>query len=84
MKRANIGFFAREVLKRPLYPFQETIGNAILNSVLNNLGLTFTVMVSRQSGKNQTSAVIEAYLLSAYEERHYSEMRSYMETSNRK
>jgi len=68
MKRANIGFFAREVLKRPLYPFQEEIGNAILNSVINNLGLTFTVMVSRQSGKNQTSAAIEAYLLSAYEE----------------
>ena len=68
MKKANIGFFAREVLKRPLYPFQEEIGNAVLDSVLNGLGLTFTIMVSRQSGKNQTSAAIEAYLLSAYEE----------------
>lgn len=68
MKRANIGWFAANVLKRPLYPFQIEIGNAILDSVLNNLGLTFTVMVSRQSGKNQTSAALEAYLLCAYEE----------------
>lgn len=67
-KKANIGFFAREVLKKPLYPFQETIGNAILESVLNNLGLTFTVLVSRQSGKNQVSSIIESYLLSAYED----------------
>lgn len=68
MKRANIGWFAANVLKRPLYPFQIEIGNAILDSVLNNLGLCFTVMVSRQSGKNQTSAAIEAYLLCCMEE----------------
>jgi hypothetical protein len=67
-KKANIGWFAANVLKKPLYPFQETIGNAILESVLNGLGLTFTVMVSRQSGKNQTSAAIEAYLLCCMEE----------------
>jgi len=68
MKRANIGWFAENVLRKPLYPFQIEIGNAILNSVLNNLGLCFTVMVSRQSGKNQTSAAIESYLLCCMEE----------------
>jgi len=62
MKRANIGWFAREVLKRPLYPYQEIIGNAILDSILNNQGLCFTVMISRQGGKNQTSAAIENIL----------------------
>lgn len=65
-KHANIGTFAAQVLHRPLYPFQVEIGNAILDSVLNGLGLTFTVMVSRQSGKNQISALLEAYLLCAY------------------
>jgi hypothetical protein len=63
MKRANIGFFAREVLKRPLYPYQEIVGNRILESVLNGEGLCFTVMFARQMGKNQLSAILEAYLL---------------------
>ena len=55
--------FARDVLKQPLYPYQLEIGEAILDSVKNNLGLTFTVMLGRQMGKNQLSAVLEAYLL---------------------
>src|SRR5258708_25929919 len=67
MKHANIGFFAREVLKRPLYPYQEIIGNAILNSILNNQGLCFTVMMARQMGKNQLSAILETYLLCCME-----------------
>lgn len=67
-KKANIGFFAREVLKRPLYPYQEIIGNTILNSVLNSQGLCFTVMMARQMGKNQLSAILEAYILCAFEE----------------
>jgi hypothetical protein len=68
MKHAHIGEFARTILKCPLYHFQQRIGNAVLESVINNLGLTFTVMVSRQSGKNQVSAIIEAYLLHMYRE----------------
>ncbi len=66
-KKANIGFFAREVLKRPLYPYQEIIGNRIIESVLNGEGLTFTVMMARQMGKNQLSAILECYLLSCME-----------------
>src|SRR5256885_7636907 len=59
----RIGTFARDVLGRPLYPYQELIGEAILDSILLRKGLTFTVMLARQMGKNQLSAVIEAYLL---------------------
>jgi hypothetical protein len=67
MKRANIGWFASNVLHKNLYPYQEIIGNAIIESVLNNQGLTFSVMMARQMGKNETSAIIEAYLLCCME-----------------
>ncbi len=59
----SIGAFARTYLKQPLYPYQELIANAILDSILRRRGLTFTVMLARQMGKNQLSAVLEAYLL---------------------
>ncbi len=67
MKRPSIGWYAKKILQKPLYPYQQEVGNAILDSVLNHRGLTFTVMMSRQSGKNQISAVIEAYILSCME-----------------
>jgi hypothetical protein len=67
VKRANIGWFAENVLHRKLYPYQEEVGNRILESVLNNLGLTFTIMFARQMGKNETSAILEAYLLCCME-----------------
>lgn len=67
MRRPDLGWFAANVIGKPLYPFQTEIGKAIIYSVLSNRGLTFTVMLSRQSGKNQISAIIEAYLLSHVE-----------------
>jgi hypothetical protein len=67
MKRSNIGWFATNIIGKPLYAYQEEIGNAILESVLNNRGLTITVMMARQMGKNEISAVIEAYLLACME-----------------
>jgi hypothetical protein len=67
MKRANIGWFATNVLGRKLYGYQEEIGNAILDSVLNNKGLTITCMLARQMGKNELSACVEAYLLCCME-----------------
>src|SRR5579884_865926 len=68
MAQLRLGWFAREVLDKPLYPYQESIGDAILDSVFHNKGLTFSVMLARQMGKNQLSAVLEAYLLSCMEE----------------
>ncbi len=58
-----IELFARHILGKPLYPYQAEPANAILYSIDNNLGWIITIMMSRQSGKNQLSAVIEAFLL---------------------
>ncbi|GCF11219.1 hypothetical protein [Dictyobacter arantiisoli] len=63
----GIGWFARDILGKPLYPYQERVGDAILTSIREGRGDTFTVMFARQMGKNQLSAVLEAYLLFAYE-----------------
>ena len=61
--QSRIGWFAREILGKPLYWYQEQIGDSIIESVLAGQGHTFTVMMARQMGKNQLSAVLEAYFL---------------------
>jgi hypothetical protein len=66
--RKNIEWYTREILKKPLYDYQIEIAEAILDSIFNKKGLTFTVMMARQMGKNETSAVIEAYLLLCHTE----------------
>jgi hypothetical protein len=60
---SSIARFARHVLGKPLYPYQCEVANAILDSIEGRHGRIITVMMSRQSGKNQLSAVLEAYLL---------------------
>ena len=67
MKRPSIGWFASNVLKRDLYPYQIEAGDAIIDSVLEKKGLTITVMFARQMGKNELSATLECYLLSCME-----------------
>jgi hypothetical protein len=47
-----------------LRPYQTTPGRAILASVLSHSGLTFTVEMSRQAGKNELSAQLETAILS--------------------
>jgi hypothetical protein len=59
----RIGPFASTILGKKLYPYQETIGDAILDSVINGYGHAFTCMLSRQAGKNELSAILESYLL---------------------
>ena len=49
-----------------LRPYQRQIAEAVFDSVQFHKGLTFSVMIARQGGKNETSAWIEAALLSAY------------------
>ena len=49
-----------------LRPYQDRIAEAVLDSVQGRKGLTFSVMIARQGGKNEVSAWIEAFLLSAY------------------
>jgi len=58
-----ITLFAQHVLGRPLYPYQQQVAEAILASICGGHGRIFTVMMARQSGKNQLSAVLEAFLL---------------------
>lgn len=55
---------ARSTTMRPtLRPYQAEAGRAIVDSVLNQRGLTFTVVMARQAGKNELSAQLELFLL---------------------
>ena len=66
---SDVGRFARHVLGRPLRPYQLPVARAIVADVLarqrsgSQGGGLWTVMMARQMGKNEVSAVIEAYLL---------------------
>jgi hypothetical protein len=46
-----------------LRPYQVEAGRAIARSALNGEGLTITVVMARQAGKNELSAAIELFLL---------------------
>lgn len=47
----------------PLRPYQAQVARAVLESVRAGAGLSFSVMVSRQGGKNELSAQLELALL---------------------
>ena len=49
--------------KQRLRPYQVEAGRAILDSVLHRRGLSFSVEVARQGGKNELSAQLEVLLL---------------------
>jgi len=55
--------FAAYVVGKPFYPYQAEAARAIMHSIHNHLGWIITIMMSRQSGKNQLSAILEAYLM---------------------
>ena len=69
---SDIGRFARYMLGRPLRPYQLKVARAIVADVLARQrhriqsGGLWTVMMARQMGKNEVSAVIEAYLLTRH------------------
>lgn len=46
-----------------LRPYQSEVARAVLGSVARRRGLTFTVEMARQAGKNELSAHMEALLL---------------------
>ncbi len=66
---ADVETFSRFIIGRPLRPYQLEPARAILASVLNQQGHTFTVEMSRQAGKNELAAQLEAYLLNLYQRR---------------
>lgn len=49
-----------------LRPYQQEVASAILNSVFGRKGLTFSVEIARQGGKNELSAQLELLLLTLY------------------
>jgi hypothetical protein len=49
-----------------LRPYQREVAAAILDSVLGKKGLTFSVEMARQGGKNELSAQVELLLLTFY------------------
>ncbi|MBI4201096.1 MAG: hypothetical protein HY531_02255 [Chloroflexi bacterium] len=53
-------------MRQMLRPYQVEVGRAVLKSVLERRGLTFTVEVARQGGKNELSAQLELLLLTLH------------------
>ncbi|XUX00950.1 MAG: hypothetical protein TUN42_02890 [Dehalogenimonas sp.] len=49
-----------------VYPYQREVFEAVKDSVLNTRGLTFTIEIARQGGKNELSAWLEARFLAQY------------------
>jgi hypothetical protein len=47
-------------------PYQLEPANAIIDSILNNRGLTFVIVMARQSGKDELLANLIAYLLNLF------------------
>lgn len=64
---SDIRWFSKLVVGRPLREYQLAPAYAILDSVLNQRGMSFAVVFSRQAGKNEVSAQLEAYLLNLYQ-----------------
>ena len=50
-------------IKHNLRPYQLKIGRSVMDSVVHRRGLTFTVEIARQGGKNELSAQLELLLL---------------------
>jgi len=49
-----------------LRPYQQEVARAVLESIQGNLGLTFSVEIARQGGKNELSAHLEVLLLTMF------------------
>ncbi len=49
-----------------LRPYQREVARAIVNSIFGRKGLTFSVEMARQGGKNELSAQLELLLLTMY------------------
>ncbi|MGB9879166.1 MAG: hypothetical protein ACPLRM_00265, partial [Anaerolineae bacterium] len=59
---SDVRLFSKVVIRRELRPYQLAPAKAIVDSVIHRRGLTFAVVMSRQAGKNELSAQLEAYL----------------------
>ena len=59
----DIETFSRYVLKTPLYAYQLDPARAIMDSIANGRGDEILLIMSRQSGKNETVSQFLCYLL---------------------
>lgn len=66
---SDIRYFSAYVVQKELRHYQLEPARAMINSVLNAKGLAFAVVFSRQAGKNELSAQVEAYLLNLFQRR---------------
>src|SRR5579859_3070270 len=64
---ADVAPYSAHVLGKPLRHYQIEAARAIWESVRRGRGLTFTVMLARQMGKNELSAHLESFLLTRYQ-----------------
>ena len=53
-------------IRQTLRPYQAEVGRTVMDSVLRWRGLTFTVEIARQGGKNELSAQVELLLLTLH------------------
>jgi hypothetical protein len=59
----DVVLFAQHASRLRLRAYQVEVARAVVESVIQKLGLTFVVVFPRQSGKNELQAQVEAYLL---------------------
>ena len=59
-----------DLLTNRLRPYQREVAQAVLDSVFSRKGLTFSVEIARQGGKNELSAQLELLLLTLYMAEH--------------
>ncbi|MBI4317391.1 MAG: hypothetical protein HY675_02785 [Chloroflexi bacterium] len=69
LKKALIDMatFSRKIIGRPLRPYQLSPARAIFDSIRHRNGLSISIMMARQAGKNELSAQLECYLLNAFQ-----------------
>jgi hypothetical protein len=65
---SDVGRFSRAVVGRPLRGYQLGPARAVVESVLAKRGETFAIVMSRQAGKNELSAQLEAYLMNLFQQ----------------
>lgn len=65
----SLRLFSRDVVGVPLYPYQYEPGDQVVEMVAEGRNESITWEMPRQSGKNETSAQLEALLLARFGER---------------
>jgi hypothetical protein len=62
----DMPLFTQHASGLKLRSYQIQVAQAIINSVIHHLGLTFVIIFPRQSGKNELQAQIETYMLTLF------------------